>query len=160
MGITHIGCLCVVVIFNCLWNCKSNDMSVNKVMLLGNICQDPAIKTFENGGKIAQFSLATNKRGYKTKDGRDIPERTEFHNIVINASGLAEVAEKYLHKGDKIYLEGELRTRQYESNGVKHYITEIYVATMEMLTPKASGQSVPPPPAPAPAPEQNDDLPF
>ena len=139
-------------------------MSVNKVTLLGNICHDPQIKSFDNGGKVAQFSLATNKRAFKTKDGREVPERTEFHNVVINQKGLAEVAEKYLHKGDKLYLEGELRTRQYEDNaGAKHYITEIYVATMEMLTPKAgAGQqgATQQAPAAAPTPEPEDDLPF
>lgn len=133
-------------------------MSVNKVILLGNVCQDPAIKTFDKGGKVAQFSLATNKRGYTTKDGREVQEKTEFHNIVINMSGLAEVAEKYLHKGDKVYLEGELRTRQYDDkNGTKHYITEVYVSSMELLTPKRDSQQDNCAPAPAPTPY---DMPF
>lgn len=137
-------------------------MSVNKVILLGNLCQDPKIKTFDNGGKVAQFSLATNKRGFRTKDGRDIPESTEYHNIVINQKGLAEVAEKYLHKGDKLYLEGELRTRQYEDNaGAKHHITEIYVSTILMLSPKPGGsqQGNTQQSFAAPIPEP-DDLPF
>ena len=125
-------------------------MSINKVILLGNACQDPVIKVFENGGKVAQFSLATNKRSYKTKEGREIPERVEYHNIVINQRGLADVAEKYIHKGDKLYIEGELRARQYEKNGQKHYLTEVYVVTLEMLSPKASAVKAPTPEDPLP----------
>lgn len=138
-------------------------MSVNKVILLGNVCQDPVVRTFDKGGKVAQFSLATNKRAYKTKEGKDIPERSEFHNVVINMAGLAEVAEKYVQKGDKLYIEGELRTRTYDSkSGEKHYITEVYVSAMELLTPKRSSTEPTEPrdtnSVPAPAPE--DDMPF
>ena len=140
-------------------------MSVNKVTLLGNVCHEPKIKAFDNGGKVAQFSLATNKRAFKTKDGREIPEQTEFHNIVINKKGLAEVAEKYVKKGDKLYIEGELRTRKYaDANGAERYITEVYVNEMEMLSSKngggqagaaANGATPPPPPA-----TDDDGLPF
>lgn len=138
-------------------------MSVNKVTLLGNTGKDPDFKTFENGGCVAQFTLATTKRAFTTKDGRQIPERTEWHNIVLQ-NGLAKVAQQYVHKGDKLYIEGELRTRSYDdANGVKRYITEIVATDMEMLTPKATGAGTqaPPPPAPdAPAPNKTDDLPF
>jgi single-strand DNA-binding protein len=138
-------------------------MSVNKVTLLGNTGKDPDFKTFENGGCVAQFTLATTKRAFTTKDGRQIPERTEWHNIVLQ-NGLAKVAQQYVHKGDKLYIEGELRTRSYDdANGVKRYITEIVATDMEMLTPKATGAGTqaPPPPAPdAPAPNETDDLPF
>lgn len=138
-------------------------MSVNKVILLGHTGKDPEVKTFNNGGVVAQFPLATTKRGFKTKDGREIPERTEWHNIVLS-NGLAKVAEQYVKKGDKLYIEGELRTRSYEdNNGVKHFITEVYGYDMEMLTPKKDGQSsglqqssAPTPPPPNP----DDDLPF
>lgn len=138
-------------------------MSVNKVTLLGNTGKDPDFKTFENGGCVAQFTLATTKRAFTTKDGRQIPERTEWHNIVLQ-NRLAKVAQQYVHKGDKLYIEGELRTRSYnDANGVKRYITEIVATDMEMLTPKATGAGTqaPPPPAPdAPAPSETDDLPF
>lgn len=114
------------------------------------------------GGVTAQFSLATTKRGFKAKDGREIPERTEWHNIVLS-NGLAKVAEQYVKKGDKLYIEGELRTRSYEdNNGVKHYITEVYGCCMEMLTTKKDGQNggkqgaAPTPTPPNPV----DDLPF
>lgn len=141
-------------------------MSVNKVILMGNVGKDPDVKTFDNGGVVAQFPLATTKRGFKTKDGKEVPERTEWHNVVLS-NGLAKVAEQYVKKGDKLYIEGELRTRSYEdNNGVKHFITEVYGYDMEMLTPKKDGQSsgqqqssAPTPPPPIP--DQNkDDLPF
>ena len=112
-------------------------MSVNKVILLGNLCEDPRVRNFDNGGKVAQFSLATNKRPYKKKDGSEVPGRTDFHNVVINVPGLSEIAEKYLKKGNKVYLEGELRTRKYEDeNKVIKYITEVYVSSIELLSSK------------------------
>lgn len=114
-------------------------MSVNKVILLGNVCEDPRIKVFNNGGKVAQFTIATNKRAYKAKDGTEVPEKAEFHNVVVSASGLAEVVEKYVKRGHKLYIEGELRNRTYE-DGVKRYITEVVVHAMEMLTPKAESK--------------------
>lgn len=111
-------------------------MSVNKVILIGNVCQEPAFKVFNNGGKVSQFSLATNERAYKTKSGTEIPERTEFHNIVLRG-GLADIAEKYIRKGDKLFIEGTLRYRSYENeNKVKVYITEIYATSLEMLSGK------------------------
>ena len=139
-------------------------MSVNKVTLLGHTGKAPDFKEFDNGGCVATFSLATTKRGFTTKDGRQIPERTEWHNIVLQ-NGLAKVANQYVKKGDKLYIEGELRTRSYDdAQGVKRYITEIVATDMEMLTPKGTraGTQAPPPPVPdAPAPNNpDDDLPF
>lgn len=137
-------------------------MSVNKVILLGRTGKAPDFKEFDNGGCVATFSLATTKRGYTTKDGRQIPERTEWHNIVLQ-NGLAKVANQYVKKGDKLYIEGELRTRSYDdAQGVKRYITEIVATDMEMLTPKTTGAGTQAPPTapPAPAPEPSDDLPF
>ena len=132
-------------------------MSVNKVILMGNVGKDPDVKTFDNGGVVAQFPLATTKRGFKTKDGKEVPERTEWHNIVLS-NGLAKVAEQYVKKGDKLYIEGELRTRSYEDNNrVKHFITEVYGYDMEMLTPKKDGQSSAPTPPPS---SPQDDLPL
>lgn len=136
-------------------------MSVNKVTLLGHTGKAPDFKEFDNGGCVATFSLATTKRGFTTKDGRKIPERTEWHNVVLQ-NGLAKVANQYVKKGDKLYIEGELRTRSYDdANGVKRYITEVVATDMEMLTPKAAGTTQAPPPVPdAPIPDQPDDLPF
>lgn len=130
-------------------------MSVNKVILLGNVGKDPDVKNFANGGMVAQFTFATTDRGYKTKDGKDVPERTEWHNIIVQNS-LAKVAEQYVKKGDKLYIEGKLRTRSYEDNNkVKRYITEIVATSMEMLTPKKDANSA----MPVPPPPQNDNLP-
>lgn len=112
-------------------------MSVNKVILLGHVGQDPIYKEFTNGGCVAQFSLATTKKGYKAKDGTEIPDRTEWHNVCLQ-NGMAKVASQYVKKGDKLYIEGELRTRTYEKDGEKRYITEICGYSMEMLTPKSS----------------------
>lgn len=135
-------------------------MSVNKVTLLGHTGKAPDFKEFDNGGCVATFSLATTKRAFTTKDGRQIPERTEWHNIVLQ-NGLAKVANQYVKKGDKLYIEGELRTRSYDdAQGVKRYVTEIVATDMEMLTPKGTGTQAPPTAPPAPAPEPSDDLPF
>lgn len=140
--------------------------SLNKVQLIGNLCHDPSVKSFDNGGKVAQVSLATNTPKIVTKEGKEIPERVEYHNIVFNRKGLVDVVEKYLKKGSKIYVEGELRTRSYDVDGEKskRYITEIYVSNMIMLSSKNNGVSK----APIPEPEDyntssnvdDDDLPF
>lgn len=121
-------------------------MSVNRVVLLGNTGKDPEFKEFDNGGCVAQFSLATNKPAYKTKDGKEVQERTEWHNIVA-INNLAKISHQYVKKGDRLYIEGELRTRSYEdSSGVKRYITEVYANKMELLTPKPTTQAPPPSP--------------
>lgn len=106
-------------------------MSINKVILLGNLGKEPEIKAFDNGGKIASITLATTKKGFTTKSGTTVPDKTEWHNIVM-FNGLADVAEKYLHKGSKVYIEGEIRYREYEKDGQKKYITEIFCDNLEM----------------------------
>jgi single-strand DNA-binding protein len=103
---------------------------INRVILIGNLGKDPDVITFENGVKKATFSLATTE-SYKNRDGNRV-DQTEWHNIVL-WRGLADIAERYLHKGSQIYLEGKLRTRSYEQDGVKKYITEIVVDNMTML---------------------------
>lgn len=139
-------------------------MSVNKVILMGNVGKYPEYKDFDNGGSVAQFTLATTDRAFKTKNGTKVPERTEWHNIVLQ-NGLAKVAKEYVKKGDKLYIEGKIRTRSYEdNNGVKRYITEVYGFNMEMLSPKKDGQTTqqggaPTPPPPIPD-QDKDDLPF
>lgn len=117
-------------------------MSINKVFLLGNLAADPQVKEFDGGGKVASFRVATTERGYTTKSGQEVPERTEFHNVVIKKSGLAGVADKFLHKGDKVHIEGSLHYRTYkDKDGVDRYITEVQVESMEMLTPKVRNNS-------------------
>ena len=116
-------------------------MSVNKVIILGNLGKDPDIKTFDNGDKIANFTVATTDRGFTTKDGTVVEERTEWHNCTATR-GLADVVEKYVKKGDKVYIEGKLNTRKYQDkNGEDRYVTEIRVQQLEMLTPKQGGNT-------------------
>lgn len=113
-------------------------MSVNKVILLGNVGQDPRVKYFDAGSAVATFSLATTDRGYTLQNGTQIPDRTEWHNIVAS-NRWAEVVDKYVHKGDKLYVEGKIRTRSYtDQSGATRYVTEIYIDYMEMLTPKGT----------------------
>lgn len=96
---------------------------VNKVILLGNLGKDPEVRTLESGSKVANFSLATN-RFYKGQDGQRM-EETEWHNVVLWGVH-AELAEKYLNKGNKVFIEGRIKTRSWDDKeGVKHYITEI-----------------------------------
>lgn len=113
-------------------------MSVNRVILVGNVGQDPRVKYFDTGSAVATFPLATTDRGYTLANGTQIPERTEWHNIVAS-NRLAEIVDKYVHKGDKLYLEGKIRTRSYsDQSGAMRYITEIYVDNMEMVVSERS----------------------
>lgn len=113
---------------------------MNKVILRGNVGQDPQITNFENGGKVAQFSLATTERGYKTQDGREIPDVTDWHNIVVKRSGLAGICEQYVKKGTPLLIIGKVRTRENQDNaGQTRYITEIIVEEMELLGGKKTG---------------------
>lgn len=110
---------------------------MNKAMLIGNVGRDPEVKYYDADQAVASFTLATTERGYTLPNGTQVPDRTEWHNIVL-FKGLAKVAEKYVHKGDKLYIEGQIRTRSYDDkNGVRRYVTEIYGENMEMLSPKS-----------------------
>lgn len=121
-------------------------MSVNKVILIGNVGQDPKVTYYDGGACVAQLSLATTEKGYTLQNGTQIPDRTDWHNLVFR-NRLGEIVDKYVHKGDKLYVEGKIRTRSYDDQaGVKRYITEIFVDNMEMLTPKPA--AVPPPAQP------------
>ncbi len=114
-------------------------MSVNKVILIGNVGQDPKVTFYDGGNCVAQLSFATSEKGYTLQNGTQIPDRTEWHNLVFR-NRLAEIVDKYVHKGDKLYIEGKIRTRSYDDQaGVKRYVTEIFVDSMEMLSPKAAG---------------------
>ncbi|NVN95445.1 MAG: single-stranded DNA-binding protein [Bacteroidetes bacterium] len=135
---------------------------VNKVILVGNLGKDPEITNIGNDVKKAAFSLATSE-SYKTKDGNKV-DQTEWHNIVL-WRGLADIAERFLHKGSKIYLEGKIKYRTYDDkDGNKRYITEIVGDTFTMLDSKQGGQdggSNTPPPVPIDIPNgPEDDLPF
>ena len=109
-------------------------MSVNKVILVGNVGKDPDVKYFDNDSVKANFPLATSERGYTTASGTQVPERTEWHNIVC-WRGLAQVVEKFVRKGTQVYVEGKIRSRSYDDqNGIRRYITEIYADTLEILS--------------------------
>ena len=106
--------------------------SVNKVILLGNLGKDPEVKYFEEGRGVASFSLATT-RSYKDKNG-ERQEQTDWHNVVVWKPGLVGIVEKYLKKGNKIYVEGMLRTRSWEDqNQVTKYTTEVIVDNLTLL---------------------------
>ncbi len=107
-------------------------MSVNKVILVGNLGKDPEVRYLEGGVAVASFSIATSE-SYKDRNTGERVKQTEWHNVVL-WRGLAEVAEKYLRKGSQVYIEGKLRTRSWEDQaGVKKYTTEVVGDQMTML---------------------------
>ena len=104
--------------------------SVNKVILIGNLGADPEIKSFQNGGKIANIRIATSEQ-WKDRMTGERKERTEWHNVVINGEGLVGVVERFLKKGSKVYIEGSLRTRKWQDrDGNDRYTTEVVIAGM------------------------------
>ena len=109
-------------------------MSVNKVILIGNVGREPNVRYYDREQAVASVTLATTERGYQLRNGTQVPDRTEWHNLVF-WGGIAKTVEKYVHKGDKLYVEGTLRSRSYDDkNGVSRTIVEIYVNNMEMLS--------------------------
>lgn len=148
---------------------------VNKVILVGNLGNDPDVRYMPNGNAVANISLATSD-SWKDKSTGEQQERTEWHRVVF-FNRLAEIVEQYVKKGSKLYVEGRLQTRSWEQDGVKRYTTEIVASEMQMLDSRGGAgadfgqpaQSAPPqqqqPAAQAAAPAQNfdnfdDDIPF
>lgn len=141
-------------------------MSVNKVILVGNVGKDPEVRYLDKNLVVANFSLATTEKAFTLQNGTQIPERTEWHNIVA-WRGLAEMTEKYIKKGTQLYIEGKLQTRSWEKDGIKRYTTDIYAESIQLLgrkpeqgeqaavvaTPQVADSATPPPPS-------EDDLPF
>ncbi len=106
---------------------------MNKVMLIGNVGKDPDVRYYDNDQAMAQVVLATTERGYTLANGTQVPEHTDWHNVIFY-KGMAKVVEKYVHKGDKLYVEGRIRYRQYDDQrGMRKYVTEILADNMEML---------------------------
>lgn len=104
--------------------------SVNKVILIGTLGADPEVKSFQNGGRIANLRIATSE-SWKDKATGERKERTEWHSVVISGDGLVGVAERYLRKGSKVYIEGQLRTRKWQDqSGNDRYSTEVVVSGM------------------------------
>jgi single-strand DNA-binding protein len=121
--------------------------SLNKVQLIGNLGQDPEIKAFQNGGRIANLRIATSEN-WKDKATGERKERTEWHTVVIQSDGLVGVAERYLRKGSKVYVEGQLRTRKWQdASGNDRYSTETVIGaiggvlTMLDSAPSGSGRA-------------------
>lgn len=100
---------------------------------IGNVGKDPEVKEFNNGNRVANFTLATTERGFTAKDGTVVPDITDWHLCQVNG-GLVNVVESYVKKGDKLYVEGKMRTRSYkDKDGVERHITECRVDSIEML---------------------------
>ncbi len=138
---------------------------INKVILIGNLGKDPEVRNLESGAKVANFTLATSET-YKNRDGQKVTQ-TEWHNIVL-WRGLAEIAEKYLQKGNQVFIEGKIRSRSWDDkDGNKRYITEIVGDNLTMLGGRRDGDDNASAGAPAEenTPEadvsdEKDDLPF
>ena len=117
--------------------------SVNKVILIGNLGRDPESRTFNNGGKVCNLRIATSEN-WKDKQTGERRERTEWHSVAIFSEGLANVAERYLRKGSKVYIEGQLRTRKWQDqSGNDRYSTEVVIdgfnGSMTMLDGRDGG---------------------
>lgn len=109
---------------------------MNKVMLIGNVGQDPVVRYYDADQAVAQVRLATTERGYTLQNGTTVPDHTDWHNLVFYHK-LAKIVEQYVHKGDKLYVEGRIRYRTYDDKqGKRVYVTEIVAESMEMLTPR------------------------
>lgn len=133
-------------------------------MLIGNVGQDPEVRYVDHGVAVARLRLATTEKGYTLQNGTQVPDRTDWHNVILWRK-LAEIVEQYVHKGDKLYIEGRLRYSTYDNKqGQRQYVTEIWADNMEMLTPRqtatqpehSSSVSQPAPPANG----ETTDLPF
>ena len=110
-------------------------MSLNKVLLIGSVGKDPDVRYFDSGAGVVSFPLATSERGYTLSNGTVIPERTEWHNIVVRRSDLVAFVEKWVKKGSGLYVEGKIRTRNYDDpSGVKRYVTEIHADRVEFYS--------------------------
>lgn len=144
--------------------------SLNRVELIGNLGKQPEIKQVNNGNKVATFTLATTEPAYTMQNGTQVQEKTEWHNIVA-WGGNASIAERFLKKGQQVYIEGKMRTRSYDNkNGQKCYITEVICEKIVLLS-NSGGKAEQPQVQAAPQPQpvqqaaennysNDDDLPF
>lgn len=118
--------------------------SVNKVIIVGNLGRDPEVRSFSNGGKVCNLRIATSE-SWRDRNTGERKERTEWHSVAIHAEGLVGIAEKYLHKGSKVYVEGQLETRKWQDqSGQDRYTTEIvlrpYNGTLTLLDGRRDGE--------------------
>lgn len=119
--------------------------SVNKVILIGNLGKDPDVRSTSSGGRFASFSIATSTK-YRNKETQQLEDKTEWHRVIVFNEKLADICEKYIKKGSKIYLEGQLQTRKWtDNNGVEKYTTEVvvpnYSGVLTMLDSKSQSES-------------------
>lgn len=122
---------------------------MNKAMLIGNVGAEPEVRYYEADQSVATLRLATTEKGYTLPNGTRVPDRTDWHNLVFYRR-LAKVVEHYVHKGDKIYVDGRLQYRQYDDKrGIQRTIAEIIVDNLELLTPKTVSQNHAPQATPA-----------
>ncbi len=113
---------------------------MNKQILIGNVGKEPEVRTFQDGSKTAHFTVAVTEKGYTTQSGQQIPDHTEWFNILVRGKR-AEVAAQYLHKGDKVYIEGKTYTGEYQDqSGQQKRYTEVRCEVLELLTPKSQSQ--------------------
>lgn len=150
--------------------------NLNRVELIGFVGGEPTIRVIQTTGrKVASFSVATTEKGYTAQNGTTYPDRTEWHSVTIWGK-LADVVEKYVHKGSSVYVSGKLRNRQYEKNGVTQRVAEVECEEMQMLDRKPQGDGAttqqgstiypnqmdnqPQQPQPTPQPAYQNDLPF
>ena len=113
---------------------------MNRVILIGNVGKDPDVRYYDRDQAVATFPLATTERGYTLPNGTKVPDQTDWHNIIM-WRGLAKIAEKYVHKGDKVCIDGRVRYRTYDDKrGVRQRVTEIWTENMELLSPRSSHQ--------------------
>ena len=137
---------------------------MNKVMLIGNVGQEPEVRYVDQNVAVARLWLATTERGYTLQNGTQVPDRTDWHNVILWRR-MAEIVEKYVHKGNKLYIEGRIRYTSYDNKqGQRQYTTEIWADNMEMLTPRTQATPATTASEPAqetqPEVETSKDLPF
>ena len=111
---------------------------MNKVILIGNVGLEPEVRYYDADQAVARIRLATTEKGYTLPNGTQVPDRTDWHTVLL-WKGLAKIAERYVHKGDKICVEGRIRYRSEDTQkGERRYVTEIYADSMELLTPRSA----------------------
>lgn len=116
-------------------------MSLNKVFLIGNVGRDPDVRYIDNGVAVAQIRLATTEKGYTLPNGVQVPDRTEWHTVVL-WRGLAQTVERYVKKGDKVFIEGQIRTRNYtDKSGKQRETLEIWAERLELMSRPATAQT-------------------
>ncbi|TGX81840.1 single-stranded DNA-binding protein [Palleniella muris] len=133
---------------------------MNKVMLIGNVGKEPDVRYYAADQAVAHVRLATTERGYTLPNGTQVPDRTDWHSLTFS-KGLAKVVERYVHKGDKLYIEGRIRYSTMEDKrGVRQLVTDILVDNMEMLSPRKSENTGQTQPAAMGQEKDNIEIPF